>query len=303
MTGTCSRRQLVTTATAASMLGALPSAARAARRLNLDLAKPADNVRAYLKLRASIETQDVYFWFAGRLDLVVPGEPIRPIVNVESLILRRTERLGDLEWNVIDWEASYYRDVESGAFIDGEIVNPATRQRVRPTPYREGPVRFRFSEQEPRIIGSRDVIAKTGKPFSYPWRLVGDDLFMTKASYIDVPNFLDPQQFREASSGARLYVASHSTLNAPWREVDDPDRPSARSNFSYTATSGWLPWMQMGGRAGHVVWASAGRKLFSLDEAPPEQLEILRRVHPQWFGRPEPWPEFTNMFLQYKARG
>jgi hypothetical protein len=24
-------------------------------------------------------------------------------------------------------------------------------------------------------------------------------------------------------------------------------------------------------------------------------------VHPEWFGRPEPWPEFTNMYLQYKA--
>jgi hypothetical protein len=40
----------------------------------------------------------------------------------------------------------------------------------------------------------------------------------------------------------------------------------------------------------------------ALEEAPPEQLAALRRHHADWFSRPEPWPEFTNMYLQYKAR-
>ena len=58
----------------------------------------------------------------------------------------------------------------------------------------------------------------------------------------------------------------------------------------------------MGATPGHVVWAESGKKLFSLDEAPADQVERLRQVHPSWFGRPEPWPEFTNMYLQYKER-
>jgi hypothetical protein len=299
------RRQLLATTGAAAGSMALTDAAASTatpRRLGLDLTKPADNVRAYLKLRASTGTQDVYYWFTGRLDLAVADQPIRPIVDVESLILRRTERLGDLAWNVIDWEAAFYRDAETGAFIEGEVVNPATGRRVRPMPYREGPVRFRFTDQEPRILGSRDVMPKTGRPFSYPWRVVGDDLWMTKSSYIDVPHFLDSDRFPEASSGPRLQVATHSTLKAKLADVEDPDLPSVRADFSYTATSSWLPWMQMGRSPGHVVWAAAGRKLFSLEEAPAEQLAILRRVHPEWFGRPEPWPEFTNMYLQWKAR-
>jgi len=51
-----------------------------------------------------------------------------------------------------------------------------------------------------------------------------------------------------------------------------------------------------------VSWAEAGRKLLALDEAPAAQIEMIRRVHPQWFARPEPWPQFTNMYLQHKAR-
>ena len=34
----------------------------------------------------------------------------------------------------------------------------------------------------------------------------------------------------------------------------------------------------------------------------PLETARLRQVHPSWFGRPEPWPEFTNMYLQYKER-
>lgn len=299
MSPTLSRRLLLAGAAAGAASATLPAAA--APRRALDLAKPADNVTAYLKLRASIETQDVYYWFTGRLDLAVPDEPVRPIINVESLILRRTERLGDLAWNVIDWEASYYRHPDTGELVD-EIVNPVTGQKVRPMPYREGPVRFRFTDQEPRIIGSRDVMPKTGKPFHYPWKIVGDDLYMTKSSYIGAPNWLDPAQYPQASSGKNIVVAAHSVLKGRLADVENPSMPSAPADFSYTATSGWLPWMLMGQRPGHVVWAEAGKKLFSLDEAPADQVANLRRLHPQWFGRPEPWPEFTNMYLQWKER-
>ena len=31
----------------------------------LDLSQPADNLTAWMKMRASLESQDVYFWFTG----------------------------------------------------------------------------------------------------------------------------------------------------------------------------------------------------------------------------------------------
>jgi hypothetical protein len=273
----------------------------AAARRKLDLSTPQDNVYAYLKMRASVATQDVYFWFTGRLDIAIPGEPVRPLVDVESLILRRTERRGELEWTVTDWEAAFYRDPKSHAIIEGAIDNPVTGERVTPAPYTEGPVRFRFTDREPRIVGSRDVMPNTGKPFNYPWRLVGDDIWMTKSSYIEAPNWLDPKEWPLESSGPKVIVATHSSLRAKWSDVQNPRSSSVPVDFAYTATSSWLPWMRMGQRAGHLVWAESGKKLFSLEEAPAEQLAAVRKFHPQWFQRPEPWPEFTNMYLRYKA--
>jgi len=270
----------------------------------IDLSSPAGNVTAYLKLRAGTDTRDVFMWFTGRLDLVIPGMPVQPIIDVESLILRRTERLGELSWTITDWEAALYRPLGESRYLEpGETVrNPHTGFEVTPYHYTEGPVRFRFSDREPRIVGSRDILPNTGKPFSYPWRVVNDDLWMTKSSYIRAPHWLSPEEFPDESSGKELVVATHSSLRGSLAEIADPQVATVRSDFAYSATSSWLPWMKMGQTPGMVSWAEAGRKLLALDEAPAAQIEMIRRVHPQWFARPEPWPQFTNMYLQHKAR-
>ncbi len=307
MSDSISRRGVIVGSAAAGLAAAAASAGakiQRGTRVPLDLSKPADNVTAYLKMRASTVTQDVFFWFTGRLDIAVPGEPVRPLINVESCILRRTELVSPLQWNVIDWEVALYRSAETGEYLtDGdEILNPHTGRKVKPLAYREGPVRFRFSEQEPRIIGSRDVMPNTGKPFNYPWRIVGDDIWMTKSSYIKAPNWLDPREWPLESSGRDLIVATQSTLRSKLSDIENTAVASAPCDFAYTATSSWLPWMQMGPTPGFLVWAEAGKKLFTLEQIAPAHLAQLRKVHPLWFNRPEPWPEFTNMYLQYKAR-
>jgi hypothetical protein len=306
MSKSINRRHWIAGSVAAATAATAASATKATRgqRIKLDLMQPAGNVTAYLKMRASTITQDVYFWFTGRLDIAVPGEPVRPLINVESCILRRTELVAPMQWNVIDWEASLYRDIETGAYLEPgqEIANPHTERKVKPMPYREGPVRFRFSEREPRIIGSRDVMPNTGKPFAYPWRIVGDDIWMVKSSYIKAPHWLPPKEWPLESGSKDIVVSTHSVLRSKLADIENTAVASAPCDFSYTATSSWLPWMQMGATPGHLIWAEAGKKVFSLEALPAEQLARLRAVHPQWFNRPEPWPEFTNMYLQYKER-
>jgi hypothetical protein len=102
-------RRRVLAATAAGAIAAPLTTASAARRRRqpLDLQQPADAVLANVKMRASSATRDVFTWFTERLDVAIPGAPIRPMINVESVILRRTERRGPLEWDVIDWEARF----------------------------------------------------------------------------------------------------------------------------------------------------------------------------------------------------
>ncbi len=294
-----SRRTVLKAATVLPVVLANGPALAAQPQLKLDLNVPRDLMFAYVKLRASTVTQDVYYWFTGTIDLAVPGQAIKPIIKVETLILRRTEKLEDYKYHVTDWEASFYRDLETNAIVDGEIKNPVTNQMVRPINYREGPVKFLFTENEPRLVGNRDVLPNTGKAFNYPFKKLGDDFWMTKDSYINSPHWLKKDEWPMETSGERLTVQTSSTLKGKWSDIINPDVPAAPTDFAYAATSDWLPWMLMGQTPGYVLWHAAGKKLMDLKDVPANTVDIVRRIHPIWFTRPEPWPKFTNMYFQY----
>jgi hypothetical protein len=271
--------------------------------LALDLDQPTDNLTAWMKLRASLEGQDVYFWFTGTLDIAIPGEPLRPFVTVETLILRRTAPQGGGVWHVTDWEASLYRDPVTGAVAD-ELVNPVTGARVEPLHYREGPVTFAYrADAQPALVGLETPFDRKPAPFRQPWRVAGDTLWMIKDFYIwGRPQWLDIREFPEETPATPLNVSSIATMRADLAEVLDPTVAATRTDYFYQATSDFLPWMKLGQRPGFLVWHEAGKKLFSLAEVPADTLAALRRIHPQWFARPVPWEGFTNLFFQYRDR-
>lgn len=272
--------------------------------LTLDLDDPRDNLTAWMKMRASLESQDVYYWFTGTLDLAVPGKPIRPIITVETLILRRTLRMAADRYHVTDWEATIYRDPASGELAEA-VNNPVTGRRVEPFHYREGPVTFEYAaERQPRLVGLKTPFAEKDEPFRQPWRIAGDDIWMTKAFYIyGQPQWLDREQFPEETPATPLNVSSIAEMQSRLADVLDPSLSSVATAYFYQATSDFLPWMKMGQEPGFTVWHEAGKKLFSLNDLPEGTLADLERVHPVWFRRPVPWEEFTNMFFLYRARG
>ncbi|MBM4221830.1 MAG: DUF1838 domain-containing protein [Gammaproteobacteria bacterium] len=296
------RRAMLGVLGGSAVAGALPAAPLIAQApLQLDLEKPEDNLTAWMKMRASLESQDVYFWFTGALDLAMPGEPIRPIINVDTVILRRTQRLGAHSWHVTDWEASIYRDFETDQIVE-EVVNPVTGDTVRPFHYREGPVTFDYSaERQPRLVGLPTPFEKKDEPFRQRWRQAGDDLWMIKEMYIwGIPQWLDIKQFPDETPETPINVSSITTMKSSLRDVLDPTLASVPTEYFYQATSDWLPWMKMGQRPGFVVWHEAGKKLFSLDDLPATTRTAMEQIHPQWFVRPVPWEGFTNMFFLYR---
>jgi Protein of unknown function (DUF1838) len=271
--------------------------------LRLDLSRPEDNLTAWMKMRGSLEGQDVYFWFTGGLDVAIPGEPIRPFVGVETLILRRTQRIGDGTFHVTDWEASFYRHPETGEVVD-ELPNPVTGKTVQPLHYREGPVTFEYTAtRQPRLVGLETPFADKQAPFRQPWRVAGDTLWMTKAFYISGrPQWLDIKDFPEETPATPLTVSSIAVMESRLSQVLDPHLSSVPTSYSYQATSDWLPWMKLGQRPGYLVWHENGKKLFSLNELPADSLAALQRLHPVWFKRPVPWEGFTNLFFQYREQ-
>lgn len=297
------RRDLMTrSAGALAAAGAMPALAASSspkrERLGLDLDKPLDNVSAYMKMRATIESGEVMFWYGGVLDLCVVGEAMRPLVSYETLVRRRVARQGPAEWLMTDWEGTFYRDFVTGEPIKN-LLNPITNETVQVLDYLEGPVTFRYTEMEPRIIGSRDVLKKEGKPFHYPWRVAGDDIWMSKSGYIKTAAFLDPVKWPRASSGPDLHVSQTSVLNSKLSEVEDPNVATVDAYYSYEAASSWLPWLLMGQTPGYLIWHASGKKIRAFDEAPPELIANMQKIHPVMFEK-DPWKDYTSVFLMYR---
>lgn len=298
------RRRFLGTAGAAAAAAVLPAVAPAsAPRLALDLETPEGNLTAWMKIRASAETQDVYLWFTGTLDLAVPGEPIRPIVDVDTILLRRVQRLGAHRYHATDWEASVYRHHGTGEVAD-EVENPVTKQKVRPLHYREGPVTFEYTaERQPRLVGLPTPFEEKDEPFRQPYRVVGDDIWMTKELYIfGLKQWLDRREFPAETPATPLNVSSIATMKSRLSDVLDPAQAAVHTEYFYQATSDPLPWMLMGATPGFVVWREAGRKFRTLDEAPAATLAAVERIHPEWLRRPVPWEGFVNMYSMYRAQ-
>ena len=296
MTLNCISRRAFTNG-AAMLTVAGPSWAEAS--LSFDFSKPKDNLTAYLKLQSSLANEDVWQWFTGKLDLAVPGQKIVPLIAYDSLVRRRSEKIDESTYHVTSWEATYYKDLETGAFVE-ELRNPIADRVVRPYHYREGPTKFLFSEQQPRLLTGRDVLPKDGKPFLLPWTVAGNDVWVSRENFIKAPHPMDKAKWPLEAAGDDLITSSHSTHKGLLSDLTNPNLQKAPAEFIYQATSIWLPWMLMGQHSGWTIWRAFGRKLNDPAEIPKASLDILETLHPDIFATGTPWEDFSLMFFDYQ---
>ena len=57
--------------------------------------------------------------------------------------------------------------------------------------------------------------------------------------------------------------------------------PRVEATLQLEIVSDWLPWMEMGGRAGGLYTRARGTKLFALEEVPAASRELLERHYPE----------------------
>jgi hypothetical protein len=276
----------------------VPPASRAdapaiAAREVLDLTNSADQVRAWMTLHTRRSTGSVYYWYRCRLDYAVTDQPITPVCGYDSLYRFDVvaPEVPGAAWQVRRWESCIYTDLERFVPID-ELRDPLDGRLLRPFHFTEGPMDFRYA-----------ATRADGRPFSLPWTVVGDDVWASNDTYWDFPHPLPPDRWPRASSGERLRFSNSSTLRGSMAELEDPQLEFAHCRLSYQATAGWLPWMQRGRSAGHVVWRGQGVKLAALEQVPRDSLRAFEQRHPEML-RATPWAGKRIMFEEYaRTRG
>lgn len=250
----------------AGLLAAAPAVA-------LDLETPEGSLEAMRKIQCS--TKDgkvsVYSW-RGNAFSRVPGERDRLLFRVEGMNIRQCGPLLD------DPDAPGFRQVtrEILLYLDpktGEVLrnweNPWTGKTVEVIHVSNDPVNQTYRAE-----------GRGGRPFVLPFQIEGKQWWLTST----VPLFYTNPLGGEYQD----YVGGTYHATEMFNFFGDVDRLTSKRVDSVPAQVGWvrlaqwLPWMEMGDRAGLMYIHSAGRKLNSFDDLPEVMKQEIERNYPDY---------------------
>lgn len=257
---------------------ALVAGAPAALAARLDLATPEGANLAMRKIQCSLDDNVpvTYFWH-GEAYSRVPGEPDRRLFRVEGMNIRQCVTVEDPQhgrgWRLVSRELLLYADPETGEVLR-TWKNPWTGKTVEVIQTANDPV-----NQPPQFPTGRD-----GRPRIWAGSAIGDHWWMT----VTIPLFYDNPLGGDYQRyvGGTYHATEMFNFFGNVADLTDPKRRSAEARVGWVRVSGWLPWMQMGDRAGVLYFHTAGRKLDRFEQMSPTMLAEIERNYPEWKSPP-----------------
>lgn len=256
--------------------GLLSLNANAASKIDLNTAE--GFVQAQRKIQCSlVDKEEVTYVWHGRAYSRVPGEPDKHLFNLLGMNVRQCHSLKDEVrgegYRLVSREIMLYLDPKTGEVVRN-WTNPWTDKDLEVIHVANDPV------------NSRPSFGKTadGKAMSLPVRVINDTWFMN----IEVPLF-----YTNPLGGAyQNYIGGtyHATeifdFSGNMNELLDKKKKTAYANIAWVRISGWLPWMEMGDRAGGLYFNAVGAKLKSWDELPDLMKKEIAANYPEYRNAP-----------------
>ncbi len=251
----------------AAATDALPRVGGVLPRHAPDLAVADNNLRALVRMTASLREQDVPWWYDGTIYGVVAGENPRPLFKFEGMELYWMRHLQGGDYELIGNTVTFFRDVDSGRMID-RFQNPYTgKENAVPAAVQGGgPGRgFNYSVKGIRATKFLGQIAEHALVLD--WSFARDMVWLHNTTAYP-PGLAPPRLQRQ-------------TMFATQKAFLDERADSIPAVFSSTVFMPWLKWMEMGDLGGHVVWHASGAKLRSIGELPEEYRRRAEAEYPQ----------------------
>ena len=244
------RKALVNSLIAASLV--TTTAAAAPKRL--DLSNPDDALTASRKIGCSLtDKEHVVYHFQGQVYSRVEGEPDRHIFDIQGMNVRQCATITDPDrgkgFTQVSRELLLYTDVKTGELIR-TWANPWTGKTVDVVHVANDPVNFR-APQFP--------IGKDGKPYKFEGRIQNGRIFMPTVVPLWYTNPMggDFQQF----VGNQYHSMEIFDFVAEEADLLDATKTRANPSIAWVRLSPWLPWMEMTGRGGVLVFNAVGQTL------------------------------------------
>lgn len=244
----------------------------------LGLDGPDEALAAMRKIQCSTaDGVPVTYGWEGRTYSRVPGEPDRLLFKVEGMNIRQCGPLSAEEggpgFKLVTREILLYLDPETGEVLS-QWENPWTGQTVAVVHVTNDPVNQRLAR-----------VGRGGREFSLPFVVQGNQWWLTSTVPLFYKNVLggDYQKY----VGGTYHATEMFNFFGDVDEITDPDVQSVAARVGWVRISSWLPWMEMGDRAGLLYFHTAGRKLDSFDDLSDRMKEQIANNFPE-YARPPP---------------
>lgn len=265
--------------TAPIMFGlALGVSANAFAAKKIDPVSPEGFVQVSRKVQCSLKDGDpqVFSW-NGRAYARVPGEKDKHVFNLEGMNIRQCVTVKD------DIRGTGYRMVSREIML---YLDPKTNEVLRTfeNPWTGASNEVIHVANDP--VNGRPTFGRDaeGKPSTQPLKQTNGTWFMN----FEVPLFYtnplagDYQQY----VGGTYHATEIFDFNGDVDELLDSKKPVAYPVVAWVRIAQWLPWMEMGDRAGLLYFNAVGKKLEGYDQLPEVMKEEIARNYPEYVSPP-----------------
>lgn len=243
----------------------------------LSMENPTDAIKMNRKVTSSLKDGEncFYFW-SGNIFSRVPGEKDRLLFVYNGMNVRASKTVTDSTkgygWRHVSRELLFYQDP-----VTKEVLktwkNPFTGKDIEVVHIANDPVNGR---------GPSFAMGNDGKT---PFKMKGYEKDGYWFELNEVPLFYTNPlggDYQDQIGGTYQAMEIFQTIT-PMSELTNPNSDKAENCLiGWTRVSKWLPWLDMGDKAGQMIFTGIGKKVKSFDDLPQILKDQINTNYPDY---------------------
>ena len=238
----------------------------------------AGRLAAFRKIQCSlIDRKDSFFWWTGTAYGHVPGQRDIKLFRVEGINVRQCGTVEDPErgtgFRMVSREIQIYQDPITGELLDS-WENPYTGKTVEVI----------HVENDPVNQPAQFPLRRDGSEYQLPIVQQGDAWWWSVAVPLFYANPLagDFQKY----IGGTYHATEMFNFKGSVSDLLDAESDSASIFVGWVRLAQWLPWMEMGSRAGKMYFHAGGAKVGDYENVPASLRAIIEERFPLYRNAP-----------------